>query len=209
MNHLGDRLVELALGTLAPGERVTLEEHVASCDACREELVRTQRTMGGLALDLRATPPPAALRERLSAAVRGSKRFWPFVDRVAGLFDVAPDEAERVLGRIDEPSAWVADAVVPRATLLLVSPGPRREGGIASLIRMPPGSRYPRHRHLGEERFLMLQGGVRFDDGSSADAGDSVLGAAGTAHHFVVLPGQDCIAAVVLTGPVELESPGA
>ena len=58
--------------------------------------------------------------------------------------------------------------------MMLVSPGPAFEGAIASLIRLGPGARYPRHRHRGEERLLFLQGGVEHDDGSVADAGTLV-----------------------------------
>ncbi len=205
MTHLGDRVVDLAFGNVAPAERTALEEHLAGCEACRGELARTERAVAGLALDLPASRPPLSVRERLGAAVRGAQRFWPFIDRLADLFDLGGEQAEHLLARIDEPQAWVPDSVVDGGLLLLVSPGPRRDGAIASLFRLQPGARYPRHRHGGDERLLMLQGGVRFDDGSCADAGDAVESVPGTAHSFEVLPGAECIAAVLLTGPIELD----
>ncbi len=203
MTHLGDRIVDLALDNVAPAERAPLEAHAAGCAACSEELARTELAVAELALDLPASRPPSALRERLRAAVRGAQRFWPFVDRLADLFDLGSADAERVLARIDEPEAWVPDSLVDGALLLLVSPGARREGAIATLFRMQPGARYPHHRHGGDERLLMLQGGVRFDDGTCADAGDSVRSVAGSRHSFEVLPGAECIAAVLLSGPIE------
>ena len=93
----------------------------------------------------------------LDAAIRGG---WE------GLAQYMAQTLQRAL--VDNLSSTLARLLSPDA---LGNGGLFGKGGIASLIRMPPGSRYPRHRHLGEERFLMLQGGVRFDDGSSADAG--------------------------------------
>lgn len=205
MSHVDDRLVELALGALAPTERVELELHLAACGECRATLEDLRASFTGLAIGLDPRRPAPEVGELLARRVRGDARFLPFVDRLGALFDLPSEEAEGVLHRIDDPSAWGADGIVPGGEVMLVAPGPAFEGAIASLLRLPPEARYPRHRHLGTERILFLAGGVEHDDGSTADAGTLVASATGSAHGFRVLPGQPCIAAVLLQGGVELD----
>lgn len=205
MSHPADRLVDLALGSVGSVERAALEEHLAACGACRDELEKVRAAVADLPLGLARREPVPGVRAELAARVRGDARFWPFLGRLARLFDLSDERAERLVRRIDDPSAWASDALVQGGEVMLVSPGSRLEGAIASLIRLPEGARYPRHRHLGEERLLFLQGGVALDDGSLADAGSAVESGPGSSHGFRVLPGGPCLAAVLVVGGVELE----
>jgi anti-sigma factor RsiW len=52
-----DRLKDLLLGELGPGERREAEQHIAQCGACAEEWDRLQITRGALA-SLREEEPP-------------------------------------------------------------------------------------------------------------------------------------------------------
>ena len=205
MSHDHDRFVDLALGEIPPDERAALEEHLATCADCRTAFDAVRIALTELALGLGPRRPAPEVGERLARRVRGDARFWPFVDRLGRLFDLSPDQAEGVLSRIDAPASWSPDGLVRGAEVMLVAAGPAFDGAIASLLRLPPGARYPHHRHLGEERILFLAGGVEHDDGSVADAGMLVESAAGSAHGFRVLPGEPCIAAVLVQGGVELD----
>jgi anti-sigma factor ChrR (cupin superfamily) len=64
----------------------------------------------------------------------------------------------------------------------------------------------PDHRHLGEERLLILEGSLVETDGSEFRAGDLVVKPAGSSHAFHIPEGQACIAAYLLNGGMELVS---
>jgi hypothetical protein len=49
---------------------------------------------------------------------------------------------------------------------------------------------------------LVVEGGIRLDDGRELHAGATLDSEAGSAHDFVVLPGEECLAAVVQFGGV-------
>lgn len=58
------------------------------------------------------------------------------------------------------------------------------------LIRMEPGTGYPRHRHVGEERVLVLHGGYR-DESGTYPPGTWVVNPAGSIHTPVALDGAE------------------
>ena len=60
------------------------------------------------------------------------------------------------------------------------------DGDATVLIRMAPGSSYPRHRHVGVEEVLVLAGGYR-DERGEHRSGDYVRYPAGSEHHPVAL----------------------
>jgi anti-sigma factor ChrR (cupin superfamily) len=69
----------------------------------------------------------------------------------------------------------------------------RDSGHAAVMIRMAPGSSYPRHRHRGAEELLILQGGYR-DEVGVHRAGEFVRYEDGSVHHPVALEdGPDCV----------------
>jgi anti-sigma factor RsiW len=59
-----------ALDALDPDERALYEEHLSSCEACREELEGFWSTAGSLAVAAGGPPPPARLRGRILEAAR-------------------------------------------------------------------------------------------------------------------------------------------
>ena len=61
-----------------------------------------------------------------------------------------------------------------------------KRGGSAVLIRLEPGRGYVRHRHLGPEDVLVLQGGYR-DERGAYTAGATVHYPADTSHGPVAL----------------------
>ena len=51
-----------ALDALSPAERERFEEHLRTCDRCREELTGLQGAAASLAFAVEGPAPPAALR---------------------------------------------------------------------------------------------------------------------------------------------------
>jgi len=158
-----------------------------------------------------ATPaaPPPALRARLLASARGPARFAPFIDRLARLIDLAAEQARALLASIDRPDAWLPSPA-PNVRLIHLPGGPAVAGLDIGFVRVAAGTDFPPHRHLGDERVLVLQGSYRDSGGATVRAGDQVHMPAGSEHHFSADPERDLIYAVVFGGieiggvPVEL-----
>lgn len=62
-----------ALDALDPAERVRYEEHLASCEQCREELQTFWSVSGALAHAAAGPTPPAGLRERILEQARAER----------------------------------------------------------------------------------------------------------------------------------------
>jgi len=58
-----------ALGTLDPGEAARVEAHLRECPACRREYEELRRVIDVLPHALPVQPAPAALRDRIMAAI--------------------------------------------------------------------------------------------------------------------------------------------
>jgi anti-sigma-K factor RskA len=65
-----------ALNALPSDEQAFFERHLAACDACRGEVAELQETAAKLAAGV-ASPPPAALRERVLAAADVTRQLPP------------------------------------------------------------------------------------------------------------------------------------
>lgn len=74
----------------------------------------------------------------------------------------------------------------------------------AVLVRMDPGCRYPRHRHLREEDVLVLQGAYR-DELGEHPAGSFRRYASGSVHSPVALDGAEaCVLFAIARGGIEI-----
>lgn len=157
-----------------------------------------------LSLGLPPVAPAPGLRERLlAAAARPEQRWAPFASRLARLIDVAHDRARELLAAIVRPELW--QRLLPDVDLLHLQGGPAVAGADVGFVRVAAGAAFPEHRHVGDERVLILQGGYTDDRGQVARAGDLIELPAGSSHAFVALPGDDLIYAVVVGG---VEFPG-
>jgi len=153
-----------------------------------------------LADSVPALRPSDGLKARLLASAGAPTRRWaPFADRVAQLFDVARDQASSFLAMIGDPGAWEA-AIADGCALIHLQGGPRVATADVGFARVAPGTRFPEHRHEGDEVTLVLQGRYRDSDGSIVGPGDRVDLPAGSSHFFDVLPGEELIFAVVVEG---------
>lgn len=152
-----------------------------------------------LSLGLPGPAPATDQRARLLAtAARPDRRFAPFIGRLARLIDVAQDRAHELLATLARADVW--EPFVPAVELVHLQGGPAVAGADVGFVRVAAGRAFPVHRHLGDERVLVLQGGYHDSSGAVVRAGDTVELPAGSAHEFVALPGADLIYAVVVYG---------
>jgi putative transcriptional regulator len=197
-------LPEYALGMLEGAEARAVEEAVASDPALAAELRAWQETAAQLALAL----PPSPVAQRVWAGIADSlerpRPFAAFAGRVARAAEVAESVARAWLDRLDAASSWVAGPS-PGSRLFHIEPGPGilAVGGIAGFVRVEAGATFPRHKHLGAEHVLVLQGGFRDEDGKEYRAGDDSHMPAGTDHEFVAHAGEPLVYLAVIRGKVD------
>jgi len=177
-----------------------VETHLAACPLCAAALRELEASFSLLALSVAPRQPGPSLRERLLARVGSpAHRYDPLLDRFAHLMDLREEKARRLLARLAEPSFW-RKTPWPAFALTEVDAGPGVRGKQAALARLQAGHAFPRHKHLGDERYLVLQGQCRECSGETAVAGDLVLREAGTVHAFSAPTSRDLIMAVVAEG---------
>jgi putative transcriptional regulator len=199
MTHLDDILPDLLLGTLDLPTRQAAEEHLAGCERCRAEAARLAPAVEGLTALVAPAEPPAGVLARVVGEVEGPGRFARFADKVAAFFDVTREKALVVLESLSDPSVWLPGPTED-IQLLPVETGPAKAGMLAAFVRLPPGSRFPRHTHHGREWNLVIEGGFREDSGAETWPGEMLEKDEGSAHDFVALEGPACIAASIIDG---------
>ena len=135
------------------------------------------------------------LKERLE----GPERFAHLAEPLAELLGVPEHVAAALLGRLADARAW--EPGPGRGVKLMPAlTGPSRAGALAVFLELQPGARLT-HAHLGEEETLVLQGGLKEQDGSELWRGDTQRKAEGSAHAAVALDGLPCVLAVVTSPP--------
>lgn len=148
-----------------------------------------------LALALAPIEPPADLRARLLGELSGRERFAPFVDRVAALFDLAADQVRSLFERFDTDEGWTV--MYPGAAYFDLEGGPALGEATAGLVRVAAGLAFPHHKHLGEERVLVLQGALE-DSGRRVGVGELVVMPDGSEHGFQVVSERELLYVVVV-----------
>jgi len=68
-----DLIAAYAVDALEPHERREFEQHLLTCERCRDDLPALQEAAGALAFAVDAPPPPRALRERILHRARGER----------------------------------------------------------------------------------------------------------------------------------------
>ncbi len=150
-----------------------------------------------LALALPTTGGPAAsFRTKLFDRVGGPDRFLPFLDRMSDMFDLPEKGARAELDTIDDPEAW--DLMAAGVEFRDFDGGPGLGDAHGGLVRLEPGSAFPAHSHVGEEKILMLQGMVEDDAGNRYRAGDMIVSADGTHHELRAIGDKEVIYAAAV-----------
>jgi putative transcriptional regulator len=112
-----------------------------------------------------------------------------------------PDPLRQHLPDSLEALPWRRLGEATQADLDLRDPGYR-----TTLIRVPPGSTYPRHTHGGTELILVLEGGFRDESGRHL-RGELVIAGPEIEHQPVAEPGQDWLWLRVLDAPLRPTGP--
>jgi quercetin dioxygenase-like cupin family protein len=119
-------------------------------------------------------------------------RYAPFYDRLAELFDLSEAALIAQLTRLADPHVWRFTGL-PGVRDVAVQGGPRVAGAETVLARIAPGTRFPRHRHGGLERVLVLEGSYTDSEGIVHRAGEYREWPAGSKHSFRVSKSEVCI----------------
>jgi putative transcriptional regulator len=172
---LHDVLPEYVLGSLPAAEMAAIDRQVAGSPELRREVDRLMEALSaGLLAGLPPLTPAPAARDRLLAAVGGGARF---ADRLAGLaqmFDLPVPTMRMLLDKVDDAGAWIG-GYAPGLRFFNFTPGLRHAGAgaDAGFVRLEPGAAFPRHRHLGHEKTMVLEGQMR--DGEKRFGPGSVI----------------------------------
>jgi putative transcriptional regulator len=157
-----------------------------------------QRLTGTLSAALADDAPSPALRSRLLQTISSpSERFAPLQDKVAEMIDLGVDRARELLALIADPKSWVPGPM-PGIELVHFDGGPKVAHADVGFVRVPKGTHFPRHRHLGVERGMILAGSYRDSDGRWLRPGDVDEKQPGTEHSYVVSDESDVIMLLVL-----------
>ena len=156
-----------------------------------------------LANALPPASPALTLRARLLRSATRSTPYGVFADRIARLFDWDVADAVALLGRLHDDGAW-GPAPLDGALVIPVVPGPKYARALASLGKFRPGVQFPMHEHLGEETMVVLSGALESSHGRTLFRGDELVMSRGTRHAFAIIGNDDCIAASVAMGGIEL-----
>jgi quercetin dioxygenase-like cupin family protein len=157
-----------------------------------------------LALGLDPIAPAAETRSRLMNGLDGPERFAPFFAQLSRLFDLPVLIIVGLLARIDDPRAW--EDGVPGVKLIHFAAGPRRAAAEAGLVRLAPGACFPRHRHLGRETTIVLEGTL-LDSRRDYGPGASVEHATDSVHRYAAAAARDLVIAVLHHGIAPADVP--
>lgn len=193
-------LMAFSAGTLEEPYAVVVSTHLAMCEACREQLKRTD-LIGGALLAGEASAPMSvgALDRLLAAAGEADSIVMPVptpspADVPAPLVPYLPKGLDAVRWRWSGPGVAVADLPVAKAAR-----------GRLMLLRVAGGREVPEHSHGGQELTLILKGAYhdrfgRFGAGDIADHDEDVE------HQPIAAAGEDCICLVAVDARLSFRS---
>ena len=168
-----DLLPEFVLGALSPEDSESVARALAGSPELQAEADQLSQLLTQLPENLAPVAPSSAARSRLLAAVDTSERFSPFVDTLSRLLDMAADSVRQLLARVDDATTW--EPGLPGMLYQHFNPGPRLVGVDAGLIRLEPGTSFPRHRHVAGNVITFVLEGSMIDDGERSYGPGSVV----------------------------------
>jgi hypothetical protein len=151
-----------------------------------------------LAAALQPVAPEGGTRARLLQSLAGPDRFRPFFAELGRRFDLALEPLRAVLALIDDPTQWLPSPV-PGVRLIHFAAGPALAGADAGFVLVPAGLTFPRHRHLGPEMAVVLEGMVH-DSGRTCGPGEVVEWPAQSTHDYRAGHGRDLVVMVAHHG---------
>jgi len=192
-------LMAFSAGTLDEPYALVISTHIAMCEACRENVRRTDLIGGALLAAEAETPVSDDLLDRLLAATEDEIRVPPEpLQRVAGV----PAPLSRYLPHGLQGIKW--HYAGPGVATCDLPSSPTTKSRLL-LLRVAGGRRVPEHSHGGQELTLILQGAYRdrfgvFATGDIADHDEDVE------HQPIAEPGPDCICLVAVDAKLNFHS---
>jgi hypothetical protein len=178
-------------------------EH-ASSDAERARLAEFFAALSAL-----PEPDRASLahgRARLLAAVSQSdERFAPLLGKLTRFFDLSAEALRSIFTRAANEGEW-EQGPLPWVKLFHFQGGPAVAGLDTGFVRLQKGMPFPPHRHLGNERVLILDGGYFDHEQRWYGPGDFHDMNEGTQHSLQMNADRDVLLAVVMAGQIEVVS---
>lgn len=188
-----------AMGVLDASEAAEVERALAAHPELASELDHWREAIAAVSEMQEPVAPAAAVRARLLASLEPS-RFDRFVAPIAELFAVTVDGARAMLAKLDDAGAW--RPLLPGIDCIRVSGSSNPAQPQCAFVRVAPGTTFPWHRHLGEERSLVLHGGAHMSDGRDLRPGDVLVVDEQVEHDFIVEGDDPCIFAVRSSGMI-------
>jgi quercetin dioxygenase-like cupin family protein len=196
--------------SLLPGaELPEFVSELAPNETLRDELSELLTSLSALAPAESDAAGLARGRARLLAAVTESSarpkasRFEPLFGKLTQFFDLNVAALRAVFARAENDSEWQAGPL-PWVSLFHLDGGPAVAGLDTGLVRLKKGMPFPRHRHVGAERVLVLEGGYFDDDQRWYGPGDFHSMAEGSEHSLLMGAEQDVLLAVILAADIEV-----
>ena len=196
--HVDEHLSDAALHRLSPAAQATVHAHLTSCRRCRDRFTALHESLAELSLAQPRAVPSRALRDNLLAGIdRAAAVPYPgFARRLGRMYQLDEQQTLELLRMSADPQRWEDQGLI---SLLHFSAGPALPGTHAGFMRLAPGVRFPRHRHVGQELMLMLSGTLKEEDsGAIYHPGDSLHSDPGSEHAFSILPPHDGVFAILL-----------
>jgi len=177
---------------LAPNE--TLQGELSELLASLSALEPAESDSAGLARG----------RARLLATVAdGTERYAPLFGKLTQFFDLNVAALRAVFARAEKDSEW-QQGPLPWVSLFHLEGGPAVAGLDTGLVRLKKGMPFPRHRHVGPERVLVLEGGYFDHEQRWYGPGDLHVMEDGTEHALQIGHEQDLLLAVILVADIEV-----
>lgn len=203
--HVSDLLLDYVLGTLDAEAAEEVAAHLPGCGSCAAERAELMEALSLVAASVAPARPSAALSE--AVALLPSDPLRAMARRVARLLDVGVERAGALLDLVHDAEGW-EPGFVKGLALRHLPAGPSLSGAVVGYVRVAPDMDFPRHRHLGHETVLVLQGALQTEDGHVYQAGDLLPAEADTEHGFRSLPGEELLYLAIVDEGVDFRPGG-
>ncbi|WP_341705833.1 ChrR family anti-sigma-E factor [Ferrovibrio sp.] len=201
-------LLDYASGSLGEAWSLVVACHLTLCPHCRAELAAIE-ALGGRLLEEMPPQPMQPAGFAAIAARLGPQEPAPDMQEKTRQQKVRPQPEPAAGGGLPAPLRAYLSGGVDRIPWrwsgaglhAFALPVQKARGGMASLLRIAPGTGMPRHSHAGEEMTLVLSGGFT-DDAGAFRRGDVEIADGSTEHRPVAMAGEPCICLAVTDAPL-------
>ena len=164
-------------GALEEADVREFERHIWSCAACREEVGRLEGVVAALFESVPPATPDARIREQLLQRIAESPAA-AIPSPATAADGVNPqvwrgwtgDQTRGLVTRHADQDAWEETGIAGITLRRLFVDRERNE--VTMLVRMAPGTRYPKHIHDGPEQCYVVAGELHVGDDIVMKAGD-------------------------------------